>query len=304
LDGLINSPEINWEHTLVPPLVQAGFQPCYVAVPGRLFHETQTSAEYVSHAIKKLAADSKGDISIVSWSAGSLVTQWTLTFYPATRAHVRRHIALGPSYRGSWAMVPLFYLGLYSEAVVQQLPWSAFGQALRRAGGLAAAVPTTSIGSSVDQMVQPGFLGDAGGRGWGWGGARVWLRDAWRLDPGPRASNVDLFQVCASKLVRAGAAPSRLFLSHQALLWEPASHAVLFAALSSEDSRLGTADAVTLDDCRGREPAPGLGRGDEEEEARARIMPELFRFAPTVPTAGWPEVALREYANVSVAGRG
>lgn len=195
-------------------------------MPGRLFHDAQTSAEYVSHAVKTLATGNNAGISIISWSAGSLITQWTLTFYQATRAHVRRHVALGPSYRGSWAMVPMFYLGLYSDAVVQQLPWSAFMAALRRAGGLAAHVPTTSIGSSVDQMVQPSFLGDNGNQGWGLGRYRAYLRDAWRLDEGPQTSNVDLFKLCASKLVREGHTFPRIFL-HEALLvrtYIPRSH--------------------------------------------------------------------------------
>lgn len=80
------------------------------------------------------------------------------------------------------------------------------------------------------------------------------------------------------------------------LKWEPASHAIIFAALRDEETRLGGADAVTLEDCR--------GGGNDEARRHAQIMPELFRFAPTVPTAGWPEVPLREYANASVVSGG
>lgn len=219
-DDATFSPQINWDHTLVPPLIERGFQPCYVAVPERLLLDGQRSAEFISHAVKKIVDEhpSSNGVSIVSWSAGALVTQWTLTFYPETRARVKRHIALGASYRGSWMMIPLFYLNRYSEAVVQQLPWSDFLAVLKRHGGTQALVPTTNIGSGIDQIVQPGFLGE-------WFGNHG---DAWRLS-GSLASNVDIFKVCASKAVINRDVP-RLF-THESLLWEAASHKVIFDAL-------------------------------------------------------------------------
>ncbi|KAH8664703.1 putative lipase [Xylariales sp. PMI_506] len=276
--------QINWDSTLLAPLVHQGFQPCYVEIPARLFHDGQVSAEYISYAVKKLSQEhpaASNGLSIISWSAGALVTQWTLTFYPETRAKVKRHVALAPSYRGSWTMLPLFYFNLYSESVVQQLPWSNFVAALLSFGGGMAHVPTTSIGSSTDQVVQPSF----------WGQGLSGHKDAWRLD-GARAANIDLFKLCTPQLFRERSLP-RVFL-HESLLWEPASHKIIFDALNNEDTRLGSADVVSVEDCRGG-VAPHLE--PESESEHTKIMPELFIFGPTMPTSGWPEVPLREFAD-------
>lgn len=264
--------------------MERGFQPCYVAVPGRLFLDGQHSAEFVSHAIHQLAAQypGSGGVSIVSWSAGALITQWTLTFYPEARAKVKQHIALGPSYRGSWAMVPLVYLNRYSEAVVQQLPWSGYLAALRKFGGGRALVPTTNIGSSTDQVVQPSFFGEAGL------GA---FHDAWRLS-GPLASNVDVFKVCARNALKESRLPH--VFTHESLLWEAASHKVIFDALENRETLLGTADAIKYEDCEGR-LADGLQ--SEWSEKHKEILPELFRYAQSLEPQGWPEVPLRSYST-------
>ncbi|RYP04415.1 hypothetical protein DL765_010191 [Monosporascus sp. GIB2] len=277
------SPEINWAYTLVPPLIERGFQPCYVAVPDRLFLDGQRSAEFVSHAVNKLADEyaSSDGISIVSWSAGALVTQWTLTFYPETRSRVRRHIGLGPSYRGSWMMAPLFYLNRYSESVIQQLPWSNYLTTLRRFGGTEALVPTTNIGSSTDLVVQPSFFGE-------WFEGR---HDSWRLS-GPLASNVDIFKVCFLKALKRGRLPP--VFTHDSLLWEAASHEVIFDALKNKETYVGTAGAIGPDDCESK-LAPGLK--PEWEEQHKTILLELFIYSRTLSLRGWPEVPLYDYAS-------
>jgi hypothetical protein len=267
-------------------LTKEGYQPFYLEVPKRMFLDIQKNAEYISHSVKKLAQEheaASAGVSVISWSAGSLAVQWTLTFYPETRAHVKQHIALGPSYRGSWMMLPLYYLNLYSEAVVQQLPWSKCLAALRRFGGEKAQVPTTSIGSSTDMIVQPGFYGE----GWESRG----YKDAWRLE-GPLARNIDLFKVCRAKTTWRQRWFPRIF-SHDSLLWEPASHKVIFDALRNEETYLGTANVITDSDCLGG-LAPHMDA--DAEEKHAAILPELFKYAPTQPTQGWPEVPLRAYA--------
>ncbi|KAI0477925.1 putative lipase [Xylariaceae sp. FL0804] len=305
--GTGSTPEVNWQYTLVPPLIARGYQPCLLAIPGRLTGDAQTSAEYVAHAVHALSnrsasasagstvsASAAPQVSIVAWSAGALVTQWTLLFYPSTRALVRQHVALAPDYRGSWVMLPLVYLDLFTPAFVQQLPRSRLVAALRRFGGHRALVPTTNVGSATDQIVQPGF----------WGSWWSSSRDSWRLiggdDGGSAAvavSNVDLFKTCAAKRLRGGRLP-RLYL-HETLLWDPASHRVIFDALENRDSGVGSAASIRAEDCAGG-VAPGLR--EEWTEWHGRVMPMLAEYASTVPVSGWPEVPLREYA-VPVQGR-
>ncbi|KAI7972745.1 hypothetical protein EIK77_002338 [Talaromyces pinophilus] len=252
-----------------------------------LLDDIQISAEYISYAIKKLAnEENKTQISIISWSAGALTTQWTLTFYPETRSKVKRHIALGPDYRGSWVMIPLVYLNMFTEALVQQVPSSNFMRALARFDGYRALVPTTSIGSSTDLIVQPGFYGE------GW----PIFRDTWRLS-GPQARNIDLFKLCAANSLKRGAFPH--IVSHDSLLWEAASHQIIFAALNNEETYLGSTDNVTSDHCRG---GPANHLPPDSETKNSAIIPELSdyaaNYASKMPLRGWPEVPLRDYTSV------
>ncbi|KAK9413916.1 hypothetical protein SUNI508_11492 [Seiridium unicorne] len=260
--------QINWESTLVAPPARKGFQPCYLEIPARLSHNGQISAEYVNHAIKKVVREhpaAANDVSIISWSAGALVTQWTLTFIP--------RLALGSRDISFWA--------LPTADPVQQLPWSNFVATPLKFGGGTAQVPTTNIGSSTNLIVQPSF----------YGGSFFGRKDSWRLD-GPKAPNIDLFKVCTSRLITAGFLP-RPF-AHESLLWEPASHRVIFDALSNDDSSLGNPDVVSVDECK-PDSAPYLKAGDKGQHAK--IVPELLDFSPTMPTSGWPDVPLRDYAS-------
>ncbi|KAJ5222688.1 uncharacterized protein N7469_008928 [Penicillium citrinum] len=253
-----------------------------------LMNDIQISAEYLSYAINHLSTDSpagSGRISIISWSAGALTTQWTLTFYPQTREKVKRFIAIGADFHGSWSMVPLVYLNMYTPAIVQQVPWSKFHFALVKFGGGRAQVPTTSIGSSTDLMIQPGFYGE----GWEWAG----FRDSWRLRDGEEVpvSNVDVFKVCAGMAIGERRFPH--VVSHDSLLWDAASQKVIFDALHNEEIFVGIGN-VSVDDCRGG-MAEGLPLGSEERHAE--IMPELSDYAPKMPVSGWPEIPLFSYVH-------
>ncbi|KAI1341404.1 putative lipase [Xylariaceae sp. FL0016] len=279
--------EVNWRYTLVPPLIARGYQPCLLDIPGRLMDDGQVSAEYVAHAVRSISGrlESSAKVSVISWSAGSLVTQWTLLFYPSVRALVRQHISIAASYKGSWIMIPLVYLNLYSPSFVQQLPSSNFVATLEKFGGFNALVPTTNIGSSTDQIVQPGFWGSS--------------RDAWRLDDpknagtGAPASNIDLFKTCASLRLKQGSPPK--FYLHETLLWDPASHRIIFDALGDLKTHVGSATAVQATDCRGG-LAPELK--DEWSGHHESIMKTLSEYAPTFPVSGWPETPLREYTQI------
>ncbi|KAI9162725.1 Lipase B [Paramyrothecium foliicola] len=276
------TPQINWNSTLLQPLIRSRYQPYYLEVPYRLFRDIQVSAEYISHAIKKLSQEQKQDITIISWSAGSLATQWTLVFYPETRAMTKKHIAIGASYRGSWSMVPLFYLNMYSEAIVQQLPGSNLLATLGKFGGMKAVVPTTNIGSSTDQIVQPSFYGEVGDR--------LGFKDAWKLN-GPLAWNIDIFKECAAASLRSWRVP-RLF-THDSMLWEAASHAVIFDALNN--GNIGRAAAVLNASICHLGPSDAIQA--ELRNQHASILPELLSYAPTQEVIGWPEVAIRDYAR-------
>lgn len=83
------------------------------------------------------------------------------------------------------------------------------------------------------------------------------------------------------------------------MLWEAASHKVIFDALANEETFLGTAENVTLEDCsREGMMAPNLPPGSEERHAE--IMPELSDYVSRMQLRGWPEVPLFEYTEPKV----
>lgn len=159
-------------------------------------------------------------------------------------------------------------------------------KALARFDGYRAFVPTTSIGTSTDLIVQPGFYGE------GW----PFLRDTWRLS-GPQAPNIDLFKLCAAQSLKRGAFPH--IVSHDSLLWEAASQHIIFDALNNEETYLGSADGVAFDHCRG-DSADHLP--PDSKAKNSAIMPELSdyaaNYASKTPLRGWPEVPLRDYTFV------
>jgi pimeloyl-ACP methyl ester carboxylesterase len=289
------SSEGNWRYTLVPPLLANGYKPCYVDIPQRLFGDAQISAEYVAHAINQIADEHHGKpIVVVGWSQGcvqhrilimkyvfmklfrALITQWVLAFYPQTRKRVEQFVAIAGSLRGSLVMAILLPMRHYTPSIIQQIPWSRFLQALRRVDGGTALIPTTCIGSATDPIVQPGVGGPF----------NLW-RPAWSLD-GALATNIDVSTAC------------RTFIFHDALLWHPVTHVLIFAALSNSDSSLnGTMgedalSALIASQCT-EARAPHLL--PEWDSYNARIMPELSEYAQKQDASGWPEVPLMKYAE-------
>lgn len=53
--------------------------PVYLNVPNNLLNDIQINAEYVAYAIQYLNIMTKRKIGIVSWSQGSINTQWSLS---------------------------------------------------------------------------------------------------------------------------------------------------------------------------------------------------------------------------------
>lgn len=89
-------------------------------------------------------------MNTVSWSAGSLDSQWALKYWPSTRKNVANKIALSGDYHGTVLaklLCPGFETPGCTPAVAQQLYDSTFIKALRNNGGDSAYVPTTNVGA-------------------------------------------------------------------------------------------------------------------------------------------------------------
>lgn len=137
------------------------YDPVNLDIPDSLLDDIQQNAEYHAYAIKSLSAQTGKQVGIVTWSQGGLDMQWAMKYWPSARPLVSDFVAISPDLNGT----TLYGAGPYLETVQGALPLapslfqqeqdSAFMVTLRNHGGDSAYVPTTSIYSNADEIVQP-----------------------------------------------------------------------------------------------------------------------------------------------------
>lgn len=127
----------------------------------RSMGDMQVNAEYVAYNIHYLSNLAGGlAIAVVAHSQGNPNTQWSLQFWPSTRAIARAFIALSPDFSGidllgsSSLLSNICYSGVCQAALWQQDVGSDYYSALH-SHGFAAQVPTTTIWTEFDGVVVP-----------------------------------------------------------------------------------------------------------------------------------------------------
>lgn len=161
--------------------------PVYVNIPGNSLEDVQVTAEYVSldsrekpmmtnvsktaYAINYVSSLTNSNVSVLTWSQGSLSTQWALKYWTSTRSAVSDFIPVSGDFHGT-VEVPLICPPGFpcAPSVTQQNYPSNFIAKLRSNGGDSAYVPTTTVHSIYDEIIEPqqdpfasGTLGSANG---------------------------------------------------------------------------------------------------------------------------------------------
>jgi len=144
---------------LLGPSPGLGFDVCFLAEPNAMLNDAQETAERIAYAINTLATISGGPIHVSGWSQGNLDIQWVLTFWKSARSNTLQFVSLAGDFRGTTissiggvSASPLIPL---PPSLLQQEAGSNFLTALSNHNGLAAKVPTTSIFSTFDEVIQP-----------------------------------------------------------------------------------------------------------------------------------------------------
>ncbi|CAD6908097.1 unnamed protein product [Tilletia laevis] len=148
----------SWDSSLAKLAPSIGFDPCYISPEPYLFNDTTKSVEYFVNAVRRLHAESGKAVPVAGWSQGNLIVQVGLTFFPQVRAKVANFVSLAGDFRETTMVGLLIGISPHKQvpaSVWQQAPNSQLLTALANAGGLEAIVPTTSIYSSSDEIVQP-----------------------------------------------------------------------------------------------------------------------------------------------------
>jgi hypothetical protein len=212
--------------------------PVWVNIPGNSLDDIQNNAEYVAYAINYIASITNHTIGVLSWSQGGIDVQWALKYWPSTRSCVSDFMAVSADFHGTVMDILCDFPSPFCTPAISQQGYNThFITALRRDGGDSAYIPTTSIYSSHDAIVQP----QSGGVN-----ASAFIGD----ERGVGVENVLVQDVCGGM---AGGG----YYSHSSVLVHPLAFALFVDALEHEGP--GKVARVDLDVVCGSSLAPGLG---------------------------------------------
>ena len=116
--------------------------------------------EFVAYAVNYVAGITGQNVSVIALSQGNIDVQWALTYWPSTRTVVSDYIAVSPDYHGTIlldVLCPTLTEGIVgcAPSIWQQKYNSDFIKHFRAAGGASAWVPTTTVYTATDDVVQP-----------------------------------------------------------------------------------------------------------------------------------------------------
>ncbi|OJK01826.1 hypothetical protein ASPACDRAFT_26475 [Aspergillus aculeatus ATCC 16872] len=248
--------------------------PVWLNVPGRMCDESARNAEYVAYAIRYIYTRCQGrSVAVVGWSQGCLSIQWTLKYWPSTRELVSNFIAISADFAGTvgaWALCPFKGAQPGTPAVWHQTRNSNFISTLRSHGGDSAYVPTTSIYSATDEVVQP----QSGT------GASAYMKD----ERGVGVTNCEV-------QVQARLRPAGLIYSHEAVLYNPLAWAL--AADAIQHGGPGSLERIDMATVCMRSKAEGLSLIDatRTQALAAWALKNILLFTPKP----WREPELPAY---------
>ncbi|GAD93731.1 lipase, putative [Paecilomyces variotii No. 5] len=136
----------------------ADVDPVWVNIPSASLGDAQVNSEYVAYAINYISGVSSSNVAVLSWSQGGLDTQWALKYWPSTRDAVDDFIAVSPDFHGTIEqafLCPGFPSYPCTPSIWQQGLDSNFIKTIRDDDGDSAYVPTITLYSTYDEVVQP-----------------------------------------------------------------------------------------------------------------------------------------------------
>ncbi|KII91480.1 hypothetical protein PLICRDRAFT_509233 [Plicaturopsis crispa FD-325 SS-3] len=134
-----------------------GYDACYVSPPRFMLDDAQDNAQYIAYALNFLSSKANASLPVLGYSGGNDAVQWAFTFWPSTRASAEQFISLGGDFQGTdiGIIYEIAQLDTTPGSVRQQTTGSKFLANLKAKGGLYNWVPTTSVYSHTDDVVQP-----------------------------------------------------------------------------------------------------------------------------------------------------
>ena len=150
--GTTSTPEDEWALTYGKVLPELGFDVCTVRLPELALADIQTSAEYVVHAIRMIAAASGRPVDVIGFSQGGLEPRWAIKWWSDVRAAVDDLVTLASPHHGSERSDEECNDGSCDAAIWQMTQGSNFLSALNAGDHTPGAVDYTSIYSQDDDQ--------------------------------------------------------------------------------------------------------------------------------------------------------
>ena len=140
-----------------PALDQVGIPWCEVTVPNHTDGDIQVAAEYVVHAIRVIARQSRHKVILFGWSQGaSTLPRWALRWWPDARRKVISQVGIAPLHnRGSVVANSACAGGSCVPAAWQQSVGAQFMAALNSRQQVFAGIAYTSLYTRYDDVVTP-----------------------------------------------------------------------------------------------------------------------------------------------------
>ncbi|KAL2807961.1 alpha/beta-hydrolase [Aspergillus granulosus] len=248
--------------------------PVWLNIPGRMCDSSPINAQFVAYAIQYISTRSQKQVAVVGWSQGNLSTQWALKYWPSTREKVNNFICLSADFAGTieaWGLTPFENTQPGTPAVWHQRRNADFIITLRSNGGDSAYVPTTSIYSATDEVVQP----QSGHR------ASAFMKD----ERGVGVTNCELQVVASFK-------PAGLIYTHESVMYNPLAWALAEDAMKNGGP--GRYDRIDMNKVCMHTKAPGLSLLDaaSTQALTASALKHILLFMPKP----WREPELPLYA--------
>lgn len=144
----------NFGWNLLPQLRADGFDVCTVDLPTRALADIQVASEYVVYAVRTIHAATGRPVDVAGHSQGGLEPRWAMAWWPSTRDQIDDLVTFASPHDGTLAADAACAGTMCWPAVHQMRPGSQFLAALWAQEDL-GAVDVTSLGSRMDELVQP-----------------------------------------------------------------------------------------------------------------------------------------------------
>lgn len=254
-------------------------EPVALDIPHNLLDDVQINAEFVAYSINSVSmmAGNK-NVSVVTWSQGSIDMQWAVKYWTSTRAIVSDFVAISPDINGTTVastLEPVQGAVSIPPSLHQQESDSMLIATLRANGGDSAFVPTTTIYSSFDQVVIPQVGDTASGY--------------FKQDNGIPAANYQLQVVCGNNSAAGGN------FTHEGVVYNSFTYAIALDAFSNPGP--GDAKRLDLQKVCSAPLAPGLTAKDKAamDGLGSTVQKNVLVYLATGNTSS-TEVPIRAYA--------